>query len=185
MAVGPTGTVYVADTDNQRVQVFNSSGVYQSTIGTTDSYGSGNNQFSYPEGVAVGPTGTVYVADINNQRVQVFNSSGNYQSTIGTTDMSGSGSNQFDNPYGAAVGPTSTLYIADSGNSRIVQFEISLPGDFNRDGQVTVADIAAMMAALANLGGYQSANGLSDQQLLEIADVNGDGVIDNTRPSSR
>src|ERR1700690_4091804 len=36
VAVGPTGTVYVADQGNDRVQVFNSSGVYQSTIGTTD-----------------------------------------------------------------------------------------------------------------------------------------------------
>jgi hypothetical protein len=52
-------------------------------------------------------------------------------------------------------------------------------GDFNFDGQVDAADIQAMESALANLSGFQSANNLSDAQLDAIADVNGDGVINN------
>ena len=91
VAVGPTGTVYVTDFFNSRVQVFNSSGVYESTIGTTGVQGSGNNQFYNPVGVAVGPTGTVYVTDNGLNRVQVFNSAGVYQSTIGSY---GSGNDQ-------------------------------------------------------------------------------------------
>jgi polygalacturonase len=54
-----------------------------------------------------------------------------------------------------------------------------LPGDFNRDGQVTTADIPAMMAALADLADYQTANSLSDAQLDVIADVNDDFQINN------
>ncbi|MGV2388293.1 MAG UNVERIFIED_CONTAM: hypothetical protein LVR29_08070 [Microcystis novacekii LVE1205-3] len=34
IAVGSGGNIYVADTLNSRVQVFNSSGVFQSTFGT-------------------------------------------------------------------------------------------------------------------------------------------------------
>ena len=56
-----------------------------------------------------------------------------------------------------------------------------LPGDINRDGKVTVADISAFMAALSDLNTYQSSHpGLSDSQnLLEVADVNGDGRVNN------
>ena len=70
---------------------------------------------------------------------------------------------------------TSHLYTTG-----VLSVTATVLGDFNRDGLVTTADIAAQMAALANMSGYQSANGLSNQQFLEIADINGDGRIDNT-----
>ena len=54
-----------------------------------------------------------------------------------------------------------------------------LPGDFNRDGHVDAADILPMMAALANLHGYEQTNGLTNSQLLAIGDINGDGVVNN------
>jgi phosphatidylinositol-3-phosphatase len=51
-----------------------------------------------------------------------------------------------------------------------------LPGDFNRDGHVDAADIAAAMAALTDVPDYQAANGLTDPNLFRtIADVNKDG----------
>jgi len=54
-----------------------------------------------------------------------------------------------------------------------------LPGDLNDDGQVNAADLSAMMAALADLTGYESAYGLSDSELLTIADLNGDRRVTN------
>ena len=54
-----------------------------------------------------------------------------------------------------------------------------LPGDFNNDGHVNSADIPAMLAALADLNGYQSSRGISNADLLAIADVNGDGTVNN------
>ena len=58
-----------------------------------------------------------------------------------------------------------------------------LPGDINRDGQVTVADIQALMVALSDLNAYKAANpdlANNPQLLLQVLDVNGDGKIDNT-----
>ena len=52
-------------------------------------------------------------------------------------------------------------------------------GDFNRDGQVTGADVPAMLAALANLRDYQTAQSLSAADLIQLADLNGDGRVDN------
>ena len=54
-----------------------------------------------------------------------------------------------------------------------------VPGDFNRDGQVTVADVSAMVSALSDLNDYQSANTLTTQQLSQIGDLNGDGIVNN------
>ena len=54
-----------------------------------------------------------------------------------------------------------------------------LPGDFNRDGHVTTADIRAMLLALADLKSYETASGLSESQLLSIGDLNVDGKLNN------
>jgi Dockerin type I domain/PEP-CTERM motif len=52
-------------------------------------------------------------------------------------------------------------------------------GDLNQDGIVTKADIEVLINALSNLAGYQSSENLTAANLLTIADVNGDHVIDN------
>ncbi len=42
-----------------------------------------------------------------------------------------------------------------------------------------MADLSTMLLALTDLGGYQSTKGLSASQLLLVADVNGDGLVNN------
>ena len=73
---GPSGRLlYVADTDNHRVQVFRKdNGAHVHTYGVTGEGGGGNHQLSRPEGVAVepGPGGLVYITDFNNDRLHVF-----------------------------------------------------------------------------------------------------------------
>jgi|GEM_PF-1256444 len=64
--------VYVADSGNNRVQKFSSSGVFLSKWGV---YGSANGEFKTPSGVGVDGSGSVYVADSSNNRIQVFDSS--------------------------------------------------------------------------------------------------------------
>jgi len=83
IAVGSGGNIYVADTNNNRVQIFDSSGAFQSTFG---SFGTGNGQFNFPFGIAVGSGGNIYVADSFNRRVQVFSQS---QPPVSTPEPSG------------------------------------------------------------------------------------------------
>jgi DNA-binding beta-propeller fold protein YncE len=64
------GNIYVADTYNNRVQVFFGSGDYMTTIG--GSWGSQVDQFRYPTGVDIDIEGNVYIADMHNHRVQKF-----------------------------------------------------------------------------------------------------------------
>jgi phospholipase/lecithinase/hemolysin len=73
--------------------------------------------------------------------------------------------------------PTATVH------AELAQYalqQLMLPGDINRDGRVNVADVAAMMAALADLSGYEATHSLANQQLVGIFDMNGDNKVTNT-----
>ena len=67
--------LYVADTGNQRMQIFSianpAAPSYVGTIGVTGQSGSDNAHFSNPAGVAV-DANYIYVADAWNNRVQIF-----------------------------------------------------------------------------------------------------------------
>lgn len=67
--------VFVSDTDNHRIVVFDYDGNPLYAFG---SMGSGKGQFSFPYGIAVGNNGMVYVADLYNGNVQEFTQSGQF-----------------------------------------------------------------------------------------------------------
>src|SRR4029450_7064386 len=71
VTVDGSGNVYVADTDNNRIQNFTNTGSFL-TKGGTD--GGGGGALSGPAGVAVDGSGNVYVADTFNHRIQKFTS---------------------------------------------------------------------------------------------------------------
>jgi DNA-binding beta-propeller fold protein YncE len=63
--------VYVVDTDNNRVEKFDSNGNFITKWGSN---GTADGQFDNPMGIAIDSPGNVYVADDNN-RIQVFSPS--------------------------------------------------------------------------------------------------------------
>ena len=64
-----TGYVFVANTWNQCVSIFDKSGNYVHSFGQHSSV---TGQFKCPNGIAIGPTGSVYVTDQDNHTIQVF-----------------------------------------------------------------------------------------------------------------
>ena len=57
---------------------------------------------------------------------------------------------------------------------------VLLPGDFSQDNMRSVADVSAMMNALADLARYQTSNALSQDQMNRLADFSGgSGAITN------
>ena len=123
-ATDASGNVYVTDSGNSRIQVFNSTGTYQSQYGAL---GSGNGQFLPLSalGIAVDSAGNSYVVDKLGSRVEKFNSSGTFVTAWGGT---GSNNGQFATPSGIAIDGSGNVYVVDTGNSRIQEFDSS--GDF-------------------------------------------------------
>jgi len=54
-----------------------------------------------------------------------------------------------------------------------------LMGDFDRDTQLSIGDLWALMDALRDLDAYKTANNLNDAQLLAFGDLDGDGAVTN------
>ncbi|HJQ35019.1 MAG TPA: PxKF domain-containing protein [Pyrinomonadaceae bacterium] len=67
--VDASGNVYVADTNNNRIEKFDNTGAFVSSCGSA---GNANDQFAGPQGIAVDTAGNTYVTDTGNDRVQKF-----------------------------------------------------------------------------------------------------------------
>ncbi|HEY6065373.1 MAG TPA: DUF2298 domain-containing protein, partial [Thermoanaerobaculia bacterium] len=75
VAVAPDGTVWVTDTGNKRLALYDRD---LKPIRTIGKLGTGHLEFSDPVGIAVGPSGSVYIADAGNARLQVLDAKGEF-----------------------------------------------------------------------------------------------------------
>jgi len=125
VALNKDGTeVYVADTWNHRVQVFNTKGDYLRSWGhfeRTESVQEGTpDGFFGPRDITLDAEGNVYVADTGNKRIRVYTPTGTLLRTIGT---GGSGPGQLNEPVGIVIDNVNKrIYVADTWNKRIQVF---------------------------------------------------------------
>jgi DNA-binding beta-propeller fold protein YncE len=97
VAVDKDGNVYVTDTLNNRVQIFDADGKFVSMFGKN---GDGPGYLARPKGIAVDRDGHIWVVDAVQQRVQVFNSEGKLLIYFG---QPGQWPGQFSAPYDIAI----------------------------------------------------------------------------------
>jgi DNA-binding beta-propeller fold protein YncE len=118
--------LYVADAGNPRIAVWTRTSTTDAWTAQTPlgSYGTGNNQFSSPVGVAISTDGlTLYVSDNFNHRISVWTrttTAGTWTAQTPLGNGPGTSDNQFSYPGGVAISTDGLgLYVADSGNNRI------------------------------------------------------------------
>lgn len=102
VAADSAGNVWVADTNNSRIQEFDSEGKYLRQSG---SYGSGNGQFSEPYGIATDAKGNVWVADTYNNRIEEFNAEGKYLRQVDSAYL--------QEPTGLATDGEGNVWVTD------------------------------------------------------------------------
>ena len=114
--------VYVVDRGNSRVEEFKftekegkMTGEYLRQWGNS---GTGNGQFTKPQGLAVDQEGHVWVADAGNSRIQKFSATGEYltqfsELTETCTPVSMKG------PDGVAFDSSGNVWVADTGADRV------------------------------------------------------------------
>jgi sugar lactone lactonase YvrE/TolB-like protein len=117
IAADGLGNIYVADTYNNRIQVFDNSGTFLKAWGQK---GTGFGSFVTPYDVAVDGEGNVYVADTGNYRVQRFDANGIY---LGRWGQKGRGNGDFAFLSGISVGPDGAIYTVDAKLNRVQIFD--------------------------------------------------------------
>lgn len=116
------GQLYVVDSKNNQVKIFNDHGQYVTSFGKR---GSGEGELNIPTHISTGPEGKVYVNDAMNFRAQVFTAQGRFVSLFG---HHGDGSGDFAMPKGIAVDQRGTIYVAETLFDNIQMF--SIQGDY-------------------------------------------------------
>ena len=118
VAVDGIGNVYVTDTLNSRVQMFDPVGVYVKSFGER---GNGWGMFDKPKGVALDSFGNVYVADSGWSNVQIFNQKGQVLLFFGGR---GPIPGMLKNPTAMAIDRENRIYVADYLNHRVEEYRL-------------------------------------------------------------
>ncbi len=123
IAVAEDGRVYVADTWNHRIQVFDVDGSFLNKWGTYGQSDSASGLLYGPRDVAVDAAGRVFVTDTGNKRIMVYDQDGKYLDQWG---QGGVGPSEFEEPVGIDVDGEGDIYVADSWNQRVQVFDRDL-----------------------------------------------------------
>lgn len=108
-----TGRIYVTDSLNFRVQMFDMKGKYLSHIGKL---GDASGHLAVPKGVGVDRFGHIYIVDSYFSTVQIFDRKGTFLLSIGAP---GRESGRFQVPTGLTVDSENRIYVCDSLNNRV------------------------------------------------------------------
>lgn len=111
------GNLYVVDTMNGRIQIFDKAGKFIRAFGQ---FGDAPGMFARPKGVGVDSEGHIYVVDAAFNNVQIFNDEGQVLLAFSSY---GSDRAQMILPAGMVIDHDDFIYVVDSWNRRINIFE--------------------------------------------------------------
>ena len=116
VAVDQDGNLYVCDTLNNRIEIFDADGKFMSTFGKA---GDGPGYFARPKGVAIDSDGHIWVADGMQDRVQVFNKEGQLLISFGGHGLL---PGQFQGLVGITADKNNRVFTSEMFPGRVQQF---------------------------------------------------------------
>jgi sugar lactone lactonase YvrE len=116
LAVDPEGNLYVCDTLNDRIEIFDADGKFISTYGKN---GDGPGYFGRPKGIAIDGDGHIWVADGMVDRVQVFTKDWQLCITFGGHGML---PGQFKGLVGIAIDKNNRVFTSEIFPGRVQEF---------------------------------------------------------------
>ena len=121
IAMGPEGRLYIADTGNNRILVWDGDGRPITAYGSFGTRSDWRNppQFNHPAGVYVRPSRQICVSDTLNNRIVALDDKGLVVSTWGSQ---GPVTGQFNLPRALSEDHYGNIWVLDSGNSRVQIF---------------------------------------------------------------
>ncbi len=175
VAVDNMDWVYVADTGNNRIQLFDAELNFRDIFGRK---GSAVGEFNQPQGISVDQQGRIVIADTGNNRIQICQDMDGDCFAFGGL---GSGEGQFNAPTGVEVDQLGRIWVADTGNHRIQvcnetgacvafgdfgvgQGQFDSPSDVavSQSGRVAVVDTNNHRIQFFSTGAFQINAGLND-----------------------
>jgi DNA-binding beta-propeller fold protein YncE len=111
------GNLYITDTLNFRIQIFDPEGAPLSSFGKA---GDGRGDFAKAKGVAVDSEGHIYVVDSLYDVVQIYDRDGRFLLAFGGT---GRTEGLLWLPTGICIDEEDRVYVADSDNARVQVFQ--------------------------------------------------------------
>lgn len=119
IAVDSDGNMFVSDSGNQRVQVFDKNGKFVRIInGTPD--GKGASVFVNPRGIGIDSKGRVYVISNLTHVIFCFDKDGKQQFSLGGY---GDGVDKFTLPNGLYINENDEIFVTDTVNQRVVVYD--------------------------------------------------------------
>lgn len=144
VAVDAEGNLYVADTYNNRIEIFDADGQFVSTFGKN---GDGPGYFSRPKGVAIDGDGHIWVADGMQDRVQVFDKTGQLLISFGGHGLL---PGQFQGLVGIAIDKRNRVFTTEIFPGRAQQFQYVTDAEADKEREKRAADRAAKLNAGKN-----------------------------------
>ncbi|MBI2384697.1 MAG: hypothetical protein HYV14_01665 [Elusimicrobia bacterium] len=143
VAAGADGRIYVAETNDDQVQVFSATGTALVSFGR--GHGRDNDEdaglrLNKPKSVAVDAAGAIFIADTHNDRILKLSATGQVLLEVGRRKpgrkdddkdgkdkgknesqefQSGKGPGEFRKPSGVAVDGEGNIFVADTDNNRV------------------------------------------------------------------
>jgi sugar lactone lactonase YvrE len=198
-----TNLLYVADTDNDRIQIIDVNGNCDSNddeylandICFVDEFGAkgtGDGEFDTPTALVLDTENDLlYVADSGNDRIQIIDVNGNCSASAELADdvcfvdefgTNGNGDGEFSLPSGLALNTsTDYLYVADTNNDRIQIIDVN--GNCDSDDNEYLANDICFVDEFGGQGNgegeFDLPSGLAlhtDNDMLYVADTDNNQI---------